>query len=132
MIRSFLIAAVLATAVAGCGSDEESAPEGPPSTPTVSKSESDSQKAGDAVEVIMENTQFLPMDVTVPVGGTITWTNEDPFAHTVTKESGPGADFDSGEVEGGGTYSETFDEAGTIDYLCTIHPGQTGTITVEQ
>lgn len=121
----------VALALAGCDAGPQPAPTGEPSTPTVSKGESRSQQSGKTVEVVMEDTKFDPMDVTVPAGGTIIWTNEDDFSHTVTKESGPGPEFDSGPIAGGETYEQTFDEPGTIAYLCTIHPGQTGTITVE-
>jgi len=80
----------------------------------------------------MENTTYVPMEVEVPLGGTIVWTNNDPFPHTVTKESGPGAQFDSGDVAGGETFEHTFDAAGEIPYLCEIHPNQTGTISVTE
>ncbi len=79
----------------------------------------------------MKDTRFVPMNVTVSVGGTIKWTNDDPIPHTVTKGSGPGPKFDSGTVDEGGTFEQKFDTAGTIDYVCKIHPNQTGSITVE-
>ena len=79
----------------------------------------------------MKDIQFVPTDVTVYAGTTITWTNSDQVAHTVTKEGGPGADFDSGNVDPGATFEQTFDGPGTVDYVCTIHPGQTGTVTVK-
>ena len=59
-------------------------------------------------------------------GGTITWTNSDDFAHTVTKEGGPGPEFDSDNVDGGGTFKQKFTAVGKIDYLCNIHPGADG------
>ena len=67
-----------------------------------------------------------------PAGGTITWTNEDSFAHNVTKESGPGPEFASDTMQEGDTFTQKFDTPGTIGYVCTIHPQQTGTITVEK
>lgn len=132
--RSILIplCSALALSVTACNAGPEPAPTGPPTTPTVSKKESEAQKSGDAVEVVIENTEYVPMEVSVPAGGTITWTNEDDFPHTVTKEGGPGPEFDSGEIDGGETFEQTFKDAGTIDYVCTIHPSQTGTITVEK
>ena len=74
---------------------------------------------------------FDPEELTVPAGTTVTWTNSDDLPHTVTKDGGPGADFDSGDIEPGGEFEQTFDEPGTVDYICTIHPGQAGSITVE-
>ncbi len=131
--RSILIplCSALALTVTACDAGPEPAPTGPPTTPTVSKKESEEQKSGDAVEVVIENTEYVPMQISVPTGGTITWTNEDDFAHTVTKERGPGPEFDSGDIEGGETFTQAFEDAGAIDYVCTIHPQQTGTITVE-
>ncbi|MBA3298786.1 MAG: cupredoxin domain-containing protein, partial [Thermoleophilaceae bacterium] len=79
----------------------------------------------------MKDIKFVPMDVTVKAGGTIKWTNDDSIVHTVTKTNGPGAKFDSGNVSGGETFEQKFEERGKIDYFCTIHPQQTGTITVE-
>lgn len=79
----------------------------------------------------MVDTTFEPRDLTVPVGTTVTWVNEDSFPHTVTKTSGAGGDFDSGEVPEAGTFENTFTEPGTVEYVCTIHPGMEGTVTVE-
>ena len=123
---------------AGCGGDDEEDTGGsspaPAEEPT-GKSDADAGSGGGsggkAVKVDMKDTTFVPMEVSVATGGTITWTNSDSFAHTVTKEAGPGPEFDSGNVDGGGTFKQKFAAAGTIDYVCNIHPTQTGTITVE-
>ena len=89
--------------------------------------------AGDTVEVGMENIQFNPASVTVKVGGTVKWTNNESIPHDVTKEGGPGPDFSSGKgnMMQGDTYEQTFKEAGTINYRCTIHPNMTGKVIVE-
>lgn len=70
---------------------------------------------------------FEPQDITVPLGTTVDWVNEDPFAHTVTADDGS---FDSGTMDAGEAFSRTFDETGTYDYFCAIHPSMTGTVTV--
>ena len=116
----------------GCGNDDNSDDSGDDnaSKPTQPAKPS-TGAAKTAVAVIMKNTRFVPMNIKVKAGGTITWTNKDGFAHTVTKDSGPGAKFDSGQVDGGGTFKQKFRTAGTVNYVCTIHPNQTGTITVE-
>jgi plastocyanin len=121
----------------GCGSDDDDGDDG--GADNAATTEQPAEKApaepGGAakstVTVSMKNTLYVPMDVKVRKGGTIEWTNDDPFPHTVTKGSGPGPKFDSGSVDGGGTFEQKFDTAGKIDYVCTIHPNQTGTITVE-
>ena len=131
-----LLALCLALGTAGCGSDDdEDAGDGAETTEqpadTTEQQATGRAKSPRVVSVSMKDTLFVPMDVKVAVGGTVKWKNDDPFAHTVTKESGPGPRFDSGTVNGGGTFEQKFDKAGNIDYVCTIHPSQTGSITVE-
>jgi plastocyanin len=86
---------------------------------------------GDAAATVSEvsvvDVAFQPADIEVPVGTTVDWTNVDPFAHTVTARDGA---FDSGTMDGGGTFSQTFSEPGTFEYFCAIHPSMTGTVTV--
>lgn len=127
---ALLLSCIVAGLVsAGCGSDDEN---DNGSAQTAEKpAEQPAEKPSGTVAVSMKNTLFVPMDVKVKAGGTIRWTNDDSFAHTVTKTSGPGPRFDSGTVNGGGTFERKFDQAGTLDYVCKIHPNQTGSITVE-
>jgi plastocyanin len=70
---------------------------------------------------------------TEPPGTTVTWTNEDNVPHTVMSgtRDNPSDLFDSGNVEPGEVFTYTFDEAGTYDYFCSIHPGMNGTVIVE-
>jgi plastocyanin len=75
-------------------------------------------------DIKMQNIKFVPDSAQIKVGDTVTWTNEDSFAHTIT---GFGVDQ---TVNGGGTFSHTFNETGTFDYKCSIHSGMTGTIVV--
>jgi len=77
------------------------------------------------------NGRREPKDKTVKQGVTVKWTNTGDLPHTVTKEDGPGPDFDSGTLQPGDTYEETFTTAGKIGYLCTIHSGQNGSLTVQ-
>jgi plastocyanin len=118
---------------AGCGGDDEEEPAGGGSSAPAEEEPTGggAEAGGKAVKVDTKDTKFVPKAVTVPKGGTITWTNSDSFPHTVTKEKGPGPKFDSGNMEGGATFEQTFDAAGKIDYICKIHPGQAGTITVQ-
>ena len=70
---------------------------------------------------------FMPHTDTVSAGTTVTWTNMDGVGHNVTSNT---AVFGSGTISpAGGTFSFTFNTAGTFPYTCTIH-GMTGTITV--
>ena len=81
----------------------------------------------------MEGIQFDPAELTVKVGDTVKWTNNESVPHDVTKEDGPGADFSSGKgnMQQGDTYEQAFKEAGTVNYVCTVHPNMKGTVTVE-
>jgi len=118
--------------VAACGSDDEDGGGGAATKEQPSGGAApDTDGAGSGVAVSMKDIKFIPMDVKVKAGDTVKWTNDDSIVHTVTKTSGPGAKFDSGNVDGGGTFEQKLDDAGKIDYVCTIHPQQTGTITVE-
>ncbi len=80
---------------------------------------------------------FLPSIVTVGVGGTVTWTNDDTAAHTVTSGNlstdpdNVGTVFDSSIFMSGKTFENTFDEAGEYDYFCVVHPWMTGKVIVE-
>jgi plastocyanin len=78
-------------------------------------------------EVSIVNVAFEPADIALPVGTTMHWTNDDLFAHTVTARDGT---FDSGTMEAGEIFSQTFDAEGAYEYLCAIHPSMTGTVTV--
>jgi plastocyanin len=78
-------------------------------------------------EVFIQNMAFSPSTITVATGTTITWTNKDGVAHTVTSTTGL---FDSGTINANGTYSHMFGTVGSFPYKCTIHPSMTGTIIV--
>lgn len=82
--------------------------------------------APSTAEVSIPDRLFTPRDVTIAVGGTVTWRNLDG-AHTVTGRDGG---FDSGVFEDGQTYSETFTTAGSYAYLCRLHPEMTGAVSV--
>jgi len=77
---------------------------------------------------------FIPSTVVITVGGTVTWENTDTAAHTSssgTPADGPSGVFDSSLIMAGGSYSHTFDTAGTFDYFCMVHPWMEGTVIVE-
>ena len=79
------------------------------------------------------NECYIPADVSVDVGGEVTWTNDDTAAHTVTSgtpEGGPDGVFDSSLFMAGTTFSHTFEEEGVYPYFCMVHPWMVGTVTV--
>jgi plastocyanin len=112
----------LALGLAACGGSS-----GGGST-SASTSAPSSSSSGGGVDIKMQNIQFAPKDTTVKVGQKVTWTNDDNTDHNVTANSG--ADFKSKDFGNGGTFSFTPDKAGTIKYVCTIHPGMTATLNV--
>ncbi|MCH8832738.1 MAG: PEFG-CTERM sorting domain-containing protein [Thaumarchaeota archaeon] len=99
-----------------------------------------------AAEVIVENAPgasvpgceetnecFLPYEVSINVGDTVTWVNDDTAAHTATGGSasdGPSGVFDSSLVLAGSSFSFTFNEAGTYEYFCMVHPWMAGVVIV--
>jgi plastocyanin len=83
-------------------------------------------------KVTIQNFAFSPASITVKAGTTVTWTNNDSAAHTVTENDGKSGGPASGDVNPGSTYSFTFKTAGTYQYHCAIHPSMTGTVVVTQ
>jgi plastocyanin len=81
--------------------------------------------ATNAVEI--KNFAFNPDVITIAKGTTVTWTNEDSVQHTVT---GIGNDINSQTLSQGQKYSFTFNEAGTFEYQCHIHPSMRGKVIV--
>ena len=68
------------------------------------------------------------------MGGTVTWENNDTAAHTATGGSateGPSGVFDSSLIMAGSSFSHTFEDAGTFDYFCMVHPWMEGAVIVE-
>lgn len=79
-------------------------------------------------EVFIQDFAFSPSTITVSVNATVTWTNKDGVAHTVTSDNSL---FDSGNINNGSTYSRQFTTAGTFNYHCTIHPMMLGKVIVQ-
>ena len=85
-------------------------------------------------EVEINGDTFIPANITVPVGATVTWIHRDREAdsavcfHNVTSETGL---FDSGLLAFGDTFSYTFTERGTFNYYNYEFPYRRGTVIVE-
>ncbi|MGI5143258.1 MULTISPECIES: cupredoxin domain-containing protein [unclassified Streptomyces] len=79
--------------------------------------------------VAIKNFAFSPAMLKVKAGTTVTWTNQDTDAHTVTS-AGSGGPLHSAALATHATYSYTFTKPGTYAYLCTIHPFMTATVEV--
>ena len=78
--------------------------------------------------VTIQNFDFHPMAISVPVGATVTWKNLDGEPHTVTSVDGS---FRSEALDEDDTFSFKFTEPGVYKYLCTIHPRMMASVTVK-
>jgi plastocyanin len=119
----------LGLVAAGCGGDDDDDDGGGGGAATTEEPAGGGGGDGGGAEVSMEGIAFEPAELTVAVGDTVTWTNNDSVPHDVTADS-----FSSGEpggMSGGVTFEHTFGEAGTFDYVCTVHPGMEGSVVVE-
>jgi plastocyanin len=121
-----LLLAVLALAAAGCGggSDDNSNSASTPA-PAATSDTGTSATSGGAVTIDMKNIAFDPTSVTVKVGQTVKWVNEDDAPHNVV-----GGPLKSKTFGKGGSFEYTPKKAETISYVCTIHPGMKATLTV--
>jgi plastocyanin len=130
LLCSILALGLVAT---GCGGDDDEDSGGGGGGEAKQTQPSGGAQAG-TVEVRMKNTEFVPQSASVKKGGKVRWTNDDSVGHDVTKEAGPGPQFKSGAAGGmnkGDTYEQTFTTPGEVTYVCTVHPGMKGNVTVK-
>jgi plastocyanin len=78
--------------------------------------------------VQIKEFKFVPALLTVPVGTTVTWTNGDEEAHTVTATDRA---YTSTGLEAKETYTHRFTTPGTYTYFCALHPHMTATVVVK-
>lgn len=80
------------------------------------------------------NECFIPAITPATVGAKVTWSNNDSAAHTVTSgtpKNGSDGIFDSGMFMAGANFSHTFEEEGTFDYYCVVHPWMVGVVVIQ-
>lgn len=77
--------------------------------------------------ITISNMQFGTNSLTVKAGTTVTWTNGDNVAHTVTADDGS---FGSADLNNGNTYSHLFSSTGSFPYHCIHHSGMKATVVV--
>ena len=112
MSRLACTAAIVAVAflIAGCSA-------GPAASPV----------ATDQVD-LPRSYKFVPADISVALGTTVTWTNNDQFTHSVRLVDDGGDVF---VIKPGETVSYTFEEPGLRHYDCSFHPhDMKGTVLV--
>jgi plastocyanin len=117
--------------LAGCSPTDDEAP--PESTedgsPDVAQAEDDAAEdpAGGDASVSIRDFRFDPETVSVTVGDTVTWTHEGDITHNVTAQDGS---FASGDLVSGETFAHTFETAGAVGYVCTLHRQMIATVEV--
>lgn len=115
MRRSLLAVVLLALVLAACGGDDPDADAG----------QQAARPAAGEPTVVLRDTQFQPADTTVEAGSAVAWVWDDgSTAHNVV-----GDGFQS-EIKTDGTFTHTFAEPGAYPYVCALHPGMEGTVTV--
>jgi len=80
-------------------------------------------------DVSIEGLAFKPDKITVKVGQSVTWTNNDDRDHTVDCKE---AELKSGIIHRGDTFAFIFKKAGTFHYKCRLHPRMKGEVIVEK
>jgi len=78
--------------------------------------------------IVIDNFSFTPMELTISRGTQVTWINRDDVPHTVVSVE---KKFKSKALDTDEEFSFTFQEAGTYEYFCSLHPKMTGTIIVK-
>ena len=122
-LRFAVVSAALVFAIACGGSDSPA----PAPSPNPAPGGSSSSVAIPVGASSLGNRAYMPDDLSVTVGTTVTWMNSDSVSHTSTSDA---AGWNSGVVAPGGQFSFAFQTAGTFPYHCTIHPGMVGTVVV--
>ena len=79
-------------------------------------------------EIKIDNFSFTPPTLTVQAGTKVTWTNRDDIPHNIVSSE---QKFKSKPLDTDDSYSFTFDEPGTYQYFCGLHPKMVGKVVVE-
>ncbi|MFN8495092.1 MAG: cupredoxin domain-containing protein [Caldilineaceae bacterium] len=79
-------------------------------------------------QVVIDNFTFTPATITVTVGTTVTWSNQDDTPHTVTEANHL---FGSKGLDTDDQYAFRFTAAGVYTYFCSIHPVMIGHVVVK-
>lgn len=125
MVHQMLVTFILAAALSACGGSSSSPASPSPSSP--------SRNAGNTIIIgsgasVATTAAFGANPLTVPVGTTLTWQNEDNTAHTSTANTNT---WNSGNIAPGASFSVTFTQAGSFPYHCTVHPNMVGMVVVQ-
>lgn len=87
----------------------------------------DGSAEGGRVQVTIDNFTFSPATISVRAGQTVTWVNHDDIPHSVVC---PELHVKSHVLDSDESFSRRFDEPGSHDYFCGLHPHMKGTVVV--
>jgi plastocyanin len=90
--------------------------------------DANSAGTGPVASVSMDHNTFIPGEITVAPGTTVTWVNNETMPHTVVN---PNQGFRSKFLVKDAKFSFTFTTPGDYDYLCSIHPNMKGKVIVK-
>ena len=114
---------------------EETAPEASePAEEPVTETKGDEKgvsAGGEAASVVINNFKFVPAELKVKKGTTVTWRNEDTAAHTVESSTADNKVLKSEQLDPDDTFTFTFDETGEFPYLCGLHRSMRAKVIVE-
>ena len=119
---------VLVVLISGCTYGPKTTPQPTPAQSVTTTTPATTQPAtapASAAMVEIKGFAFNPATTTISKGTTVTWTQEDSAQHTVT-----GNTFSSDILSQGQTFSYTFNDTGTFEYNCHIHPSMRGKVVV--
>lgn len=116
---------ILIVCLAACGG--YSSPSAPAAVPTPAPTGSTTVSIGSGAST-QTTGAFGANPLTIQVGTTISWLNNDNTTHT---SSADGSQWSSGNIAPGGRFNFTFASAGRFTYHCQIHPNMVGTIVVQ-
>jgi plastocyanin len=131
LLTVITLAALLAACAPATGSNYAPAPAtSAPSTsvPINPPATSAPVVSGSEVKVDISGFAFNPGTITIKVGQTVTWTNNDSVSHNVKADDGS---FSSSTLATGDSFSFTFNTAGTYTYKCGFHANMLGTVIVQ-
>lgn len=134
-ISAVLLSTALADETPGPAAAQEAAePESPPAQPVPPAEAVPAQEAAPATPAVdpylvsMEDNVFVPQELAVPAGTTVTWINAGADDHTIVAAD---LSFDSGVIKPGQRWQRLFEAPGEYSYICDLHENMVGKIIVQ-
>ena len=98
-----------------------------PAAPPVARQDTANTEPGQTATVGISRMRFDAPSVTIEVGGSVVWKNNENMPHTVVASDGS---FGSPQLGLGEEFTRIFDRAGTFGYYCSLHPMMRGEVVV--